>query len=213
MRALFAAVSLLALGSCNELITRTAMFSRADAVGAPPMRSGVWRAVDADNQCVFDSKKPVTSWPGCASPTLVIDGTFATYQGKNGHKELTPLGGALLVNGEPMILQFSPTGDPRADDQAYGYAAVRVTKRDDQGRIVGYSMWEVGCGPPPSDDAKKPDGSSGRSGTTTPLPGLVMDKDGNDCSATSPQAIRDAAAASEKWTPPLNVVWVRDGDI
>jgi hypothetical protein len=40
-----------------------------------------------------------------------------------------------------------------------------------------------------------------------------MDKDGSDCTATSPQAVRDAAAASETWATVESVTWVRAGEI
>lgn len=211
MRALIAAVSLLALGSCNEVITQAPMFSRADAAGAPPFRSGVWREL-SDTPCGFDALKPVMRWPTCAAGFLIIDGTFADYEDKGGRRELTPAGDVLLAGGAPLILQFGPENGDASANKSYFYAGVRATKQDDQGRIIAYSAWSVECGPPPTKDAKTPDGKPGRSGTVEPLPGLTMDADGDNCTASSPQAIRAAAAASGKWATTQSLVWVRDGD-
>ena len=213
---LIAAASLLALSSCNEVISQAPLFGRAEAATAPPIRSGVWREL-SEARCAFDARKPVARWPACAQGFLIIDGTFAEYQVKGGHHALTPVGDVLLLGGTPMIVQFGPgSGDLRASapsDTPYSYAGVRVTRSDDRGRIVAFSWWTVQCGPPPPEDAKKPDGSPGRAGTLEPLPGLTMDKDGDNCTTTSPQAVRDAAAASETWASPTAFVWVRDGDI
>lgn len=213
MRALIAVVSLLALGSCNEVVTEAPMFSRADAAGAPPMRSGVWREL-SDSPCAFDSKTPAPSWPTCASAFVIVDGAFAAYEEKDGRRALTPVADVLLAGGTPLILQFGSGGAGSAapGDKSYGYAGVRVNRRDDLGRVVAFTFWDVECGPPPAADAKTPDGEPGRSGTVAPLPGLTMDKEGNDCSATSPRAVRDAAAASERWATSQSVAWVRDGD-
>ena len=44
---------------------------------------------------------------------------------------------------------------------------------------------------------------------------MTMDKDEGNCSTTSPDAVRAAAAASLAWTPPNFVTtarWVRDGE-
>ena len=213
---LAAAASLLAVTSCNEVVTQAPLFSRGDAAGAPPFRSGVWREL-AGAKCVFDARKPVTGWPACAQGFLIIDGTFAAYEVKGGHRSLTPVGDVLLVGGPTMILQFGPgMGEPGPStpgDKTYSYAGARVTKRDDRGQIVAFDWWTVECGPPPPKDAKKPDGSSGRAGTVDPLPDMTMDKDGDNCTTTSPQAVRDAAAASEKWVTPDSFAWVRDGDL
>lgn len=211
MRALIAAVSLLALGSCNELITHTALFSRADAAKAAPFRSGVWRNLSSD-PCKFDAKKPVAQWPGCAGGTVIVDGTFATYQGIKGPPVLTPVANMLVAGGTPMIMQWSPPAGAQPSDQMFGYAALRVTKQDEQGRVVAFTMWQINCGPPAPAQPSSNGQPGGDSSTPQLYPGLTQVKDSSDCTTDSQQAVRDAAVASETSESALTVVWVRDGD-
>ena len=93
----------------------------------------------------------------------------------------------------------------------WGYAAVRPTKNDAQGRITAFVYWPILCGPPPPKTSKE---DLGLSGTQHPLPGLTMQDNGADCTTDSKDALRNAARASEAWAdkPLAQARWVRDGD-
>jgi hypothetical protein len=203
------------LGGCNIVMTKTPMFTRADAAGAPKLRPGVWDG-DAAADCAVDETRPLIDWPDCADGFVVIDdATFGGY-GKQDGKRVWSTESALLVGGQPMVFQLHATGDstPGTPIDAYVYSGVSPAKLDGQGRIIATLSWPVQCGKPPPADAKTPGGGQ-RAGTLEPLPGMVMDADGNNCTTTSPSAIRAAARASRKWTAPGETTaahWVRDGD-
>jgi hypothetical protein len=216
VRALIAAVSLAALGSCNDVYSEAPMFAKADTVGVPAIRSGIWRG-QTDSPCAFDAKQPATSWPSCAPALQIKDGALALFEENGGRRQVTPMGEVLLARGRPSILQIGPISggglDARSDRRPYLYLGVRVIKQDDRGRIVALRFWEVECRSPASAAKTPASPGSDAAGNAEPLPGLAMDKDGSDCTATSPQAVRSAAAASETWATVESVTWVRDGDI
>jgi hypothetical protein len=215
VRIAFALAALSLLGACNVVMTKTPLFTKADAAGAPKLRPGVW-SEDPAPDCALDESKPLTDWPDCANGFVVIDdATFGGY-GKEDGKRVWSTVSALLVGGDPMVFQIHATGDatPGTSPDAYVYSGLAPAKLDAQGRIVATLSWPVQCGKPPPADAKTPDGSQ-RTGTLDPLPGLTMDADGSNCTTTSPAALRAAAKASRKWTVPGETTaahWVRDGD-
>jgi hypothetical protein len=215
LRIAIALASLTLLGACNILMTKTPMFTRADAAGAPRLRPGVWNGGAAED-CVADESKPLADWPDCANGFVVIDdATLGGYSGQAG-KRVWSTANALLVGGDPMVFQIHATGDstPGTPIDAYVYSGVAPARLDAQGRIIATLSWPVQCGKPPPADAKNADGGQ-RGGTLEPLPGMVMDADGANCTTTSPAAIRAAAKASRKWTPEgetTSAHWVRDGN-
>jgi hypothetical protein len=216
MRVLLVLASLALLGGCNMLMTKDPLFSRADAAGAPRMRPGVWEQAPAAD-CTLDESQPLASWPSCASGFVVEnDHTVGGFNQRDGKPvwSTTPY---LLAAGDPLIFQIhlSDEAGPTPMPPLYVYAAMRPTRFDDRGRITAVTSWAVLCGPPPPADAKGPDGTSPRSGTLEPAAGLTMDDAANDCTTTSQDAARHAAAASEHWTKPDGFTashWIRDGD-
>jgi len=214
-RILLALAALTLLGACNVVMTKTPMFTKADAASGPKLRPGIW-SEDPSADCAVDESKPLTDWPGCATGFVVIDdATFGGYSDENG-KRVWSTASALLVGGDPMVFQIHMTGDakPATAPEAYVYSGLTPAKLDAQGRIVATLSWPVQCGKPPPADAKTPDGGQ-RTGTLEPLPGMVMDSEGSNCTTTSPAAVRAAAKASRKWTTPGETTaahWVRDGD-
>ena len=98
----------------------------------------------------------------------------------------------MLASGDPRVGQVQITIDMSAGadasasgggeasasvsvtqpkSQPYGYAAIRPTKLDPQGRIVAFASWPVLCGPPPPKDK---DGNDTAMATLHPLPGIEM---------------------------------------
>jgi hypothetical protein len=209
-------VSLLLLGGCNMLITKQPLYALSDAAATPQLREGVWRA-KSDGKCVFTEARPVSRWPSCANGFVALHGMVRAYDHSKGKR--TPTTSAFfLVGATPSVLQL-PAEDkgPKgaADDPAYFYMGVRPTRTDDQGRVTAFAAWPALCGPPPPSDAKGADGKTARYGSLEPLSGLSMDKDDNDCTTASQDAIHAAVIASEAWTKPdalLTAHWVRDGD-
>lgn len=203
------------LGACNIVMTKTPLFTKADAAGAPRLRPGVWDENPAAD-CMVDESKPLTDWPGCANGFVVIDNnTFGGYGDENGKRVWTTTS-AILAAGDPPVFQLLSTSAAATatNPDIYIYAGVAPTKRDAEGRIMATQSWPVLCGKPPP-AAAKTSGGDRRAGTLEPLPGMTMDADGNNCSTTSPAALRAAAKASRKWTTPgvmSSAHWVRDGD-
>jgi len=216
MRLALVLLSLACLGGCNMLMTKDPLFTRADGAGAQPLRPGVWDQ-DATDQCQVDERQPLASWPSCANGFLVGRDQTMTSFGQQGDKRVSNSTHYVMAAGHPMVFQvlLSSSMSQMPLPQLYLYAAVRPTKFDERGRVIALTSWPVLCGPPPPADAKAPDGKSPRSGTLDPVPGLTMDASANDCTTTSQDAARRAAAASEAWTKPDGFTsshWVRDAD-
>ncbi len=219
MRQLFVAASLLVLGGCNVVMTKTPLFGSADAAGAPQLRLGVWRG-EPDRPCAVNEALPIARWPDCANVLVVQDGLLSFHnRDAKGQPTLssTPF---VLAGGSPSVLQATEDdpdakeGSAPADRRAYFYMGLRPTKTDPKGRITAFTAWSAMCGPPPPNDAKTTDGKNTRYGSLSPLPGLTMDKQENNCTTSSKDAVHAAAAASEQWTKPESMVgahWVRDG--
>ena len=202
------------LGACNIVTTNTPLFTKADAVGAPQLRPGVWDE-DPAADCTVDETKPLPDWPGCANGFVVIDNsTFGGYSEKDGKRVWSTVS-SVLAAGDPLVFQLlstSATGSAPIP-ATYVYAGLAPTRRDAEGRVIATQSWPVQCGKPPPADAKTPDGGQ-RTGTLDPLPGMTMDADGVNCTTASPAALRAAAKASRKWTVSGETTaahWVRDG--
>ena len=205
--------ALMSLGGCNMVITQTPMFTKADGAGAPGFRPGVWRG-KADAGCVFDETSPLDSWPGCANGALVDGDALTMVKTVNGQAAPAAKIAYVLTGGDPRILQLSVGSLAPGlglSLSGYLYGGVRPTKTDDQGRITAYTTWFVSCGPPPPPSTN---GTKISLATQAPFPGLVMDKDGQNCTPSSVAALRNAALESAKLPGdvPSDTRWVRDGD-
>ena len=218
------------LAACNVVMTKEPLFTAADAAGAPPLRPGVW-VLFKDPDCKFDEHAPFTDWPDCAGGGLVTATDVAGH--KNGAaKDVLEHSPLVLAAGDPRIAQLQVSVDMSAETSAeasggasasasasvtapkpnpYGYAGLRPTKLDSQGRIVAFISWPVQCGPPPPVDKQ---GNPTAMGTLKPLPGMEMKPGDAVCTTRSQDALRAAAKASEAWTdqPPRESFWLRDGD-
>jgi hypothetical protein len=215
------------LSACNVVMTEKPLFTDADAAGAPTLRPGVWQFF-REPGCKVDVAQPFESWPDCSAGGIVGPGEIA---GRNkdapaGQLEREPM---VLAAGAPRIAQVRVHIDVSAGSEAsgdaeagatvsvtqpktepYGYAAVRPTKFDDQGRIVAFQFWPVQCGPPPP---KNKNGEDVALATLHPLPGIEMKPGDADCTTHSVTALRAAAKASEAWAEGVQESrWLRDGD-
>jgi hypothetical protein len=213
------AIALLALlGGCNMVITQEPLFSQADAAGAARLREGVWAQPPAE-KCAFDEAAPIKTWPSCANGLVVARDTLSGYSGQGDQRQWnsTPY---VLAAGEPRVMQFYLTdslGHSALAPALYIYIDLNPTRFDDQGRITEFQTWFAMCGPPPPQKAiANPDKGAAqtlRMGTLHPLAGLTMDKDGNNCTTASQDAVRRAAAASRAWSDEIATDrWLRDGD-
>lgn len=200
MRRASALVALLCaalLGGCANLVySEGPLFTAADARGAPRFKPGVW--VGEEPGCVVDTAKPLDQWGDCA------EGWVMTRRGL-ADPSLFKGSSALLVAGDPMILQLAT--EPPAESNEHYYSAIKALQTDRAGRITAFATWPVQCGPPPA--------SAGRdqpaTGTTdSPLPGLEIRV--RNCLARDAASVRFAARASEAWTrEPARARWVRRG--
>lgn len=213
MRSLVLIGAMLLLGGCNMVMTTQPMFSKADEAGAPRLKPGVWTS-GGDASCPLDEKTPMATWPKCADGVVIGDGAIMASQTVAGRSATSTID-FVMAAGNPRVLQLhgiEMTPGSGLTLANYFYGALRPTKTDAQGMITGYTGWIVSCGPP---SPPATDGAGGKPlvGTNAPLPGMTMEPDGQNCTAASPAAIRNAAAASEKWSSSTSAShWVRDGE-
>lgn len=192
-------VAALSLGGCNLVTSKTPLFTRADTVETPVFRAGLWASDDPT--CRFDADKPKDEWPECAGGKVIPAGQ-GVLQDEDG-------GEILIAAGDPLIAQYRP---PKGDGpQRFVYGALRPTKTDAQGRVIGVEAWLIACGPPPPETKRsnlqnppKPRDFV----TKHPLPGLKVD-DAN-CLATAAKVVRNAATANLAWQKPQATRWIRD---
>jgi len=206
------AICLLAAGlsACNLVTTTEPMFGPEDALGAPPLRNGLWANIEAD--CKVDLRKPASRWPDCASRVVIEDGIL---YGKDDDSEEEQELAFVLAATDPRILQIRMVDeDKKPVRTVFFYVGMDPRKFDAQGRIIEYAAWLVQCGPPPPKDAKRPDGEP-QYGTLEPFPGMMMDEKMSGCSPVDGSALAAAAAASLKLDPKATSGavsrWVRDG--
>ena len=211
--------SLMLLGACNMVVTTKPLFTASDSAGVPQLKPGVWNE-KPDPACAVDETKPLADWPSCAHGVIVQNGQIGAYSTDANGKRVWTASTILMVGGDPRVMQFHlPDIDLKGLggaklDLLYLYMALRPTSTDADGRVTAFTSWPIVCGPPPPDGTKSPDGKGVRLGTLTPLPGLVMDKAGGNCTPTSPAAVLAAAAPTEQWAKGSSLSvehWVRDG--
>jgi hypothetical protein len=194
------------------VLTTEPLFTAADAHGAPVLRPGVWNGAP-DPSCKFDETAPLANWPSCANGGIVGEAEIRGRPDMNGASAGTPY---LLAAGDPRIMQLHGlelAPGSGLSFTSYFYAGLKPTRTDSQGRITAYEAWLVQCGPPPPKDQTTSAGGKIQTGTGQPLPGMVMDKSGANCTTASADALRAAATASRAWASgDLSAHWVRDGD-
>ncbi|WP_304177410.1 hypothetical protein [Phenylobacterium aquaticum] len=172
----------LLLGGCNRVYSHQPLFH--DATGLPAIRTGNWRAIDPD-PTTDPSDGRILIRPG--GRLLIIDEDGSRTQLR-------------LFPGDPLILQTRASkarGGP-----GYFYYGVRIHARNALGQATRLSFWPVDCGPPPP---TVPDGAPQQWVTAAPYPGLLPD--GDNCLAWAPEAVRNAARASERQEEATDLVW------
>lgn len=217
------------LSACNVVLTKDPLFTQADSAGAPTLRPGVW-LLFSEPDCKVDTSQPFVDWPDCAGGGHVTEGEIAGHK-SGAPKDVLERTPVVLAAGDPRVAQLRVDVDVSTDAQAsasggatasasasggghsepYGYAGVRPTKFDSEGRIVAFKFWPVACGPPPPKDKN---GADVAPATLQPLPGIEMKKGDAVCTTSSKAALRAAAKASEAWaeSPIPEARWIRDGD-
>ena len=204
-RIIAALIGTLLLTGCNAVITPTPLFTLADQASGPAPRLGVWR-FEIKSDCAVDESKPIGDWPECAQGLVWKDGGVAGYYDRAGGAPVWKVQPLIFAPGTPNILQaaVNVSGDVKVSGTPYGYVGARATKTDDKERITALVIWPVLCGAPPPGQA---DGM-----TKKLLPGLSAKPEDPVCTTDSVTALRNAARASESWTPKtISGHWVRDG--
>ena len=215
-------VSLLLLSACTNMVRSEApWFGLAEATSAPPLRDGVWAAVDPD--CRFDANRPLEQWPGCAQGRVIRGGeelelNYIDSEDEHGRRERSDYGWSseafVLASGAPRIHQRAcgepgmqkaeePAREESAEDaaiEARNEAASSATAAeapaeqsavDAEARIVAFTTWPIWCGPVP----QRAEGEDGPNVTDAPFTGLIVV--GEHCIAGDVAALRAAATASE----------------
>lgn len=214
MRIVLLLIALVSLGGCNMVMSEEPWFTEADAVGAPHLRDGLWISTNSED-CPVDKAQPPEQWPECAIAVRTQGNQWSALKGSSGEDGRRTSPGwekvdALLVAGDPAIVQGKMTDDSDEVDPVYAYGVIRPTRRDDQGRIVEFMAGFVSCGPLPAD---KEDEDGLALVTKSPFAGIKI-VDG-DCVADNAEAVRNAARQSEAIfaeEPDRQTVfyWVRD---
>jgi hypothetical protein len=232
---------LIPLGACSNRVVSQAPWFRPEATAtSPKLREGVWRFEDP--RCKTRETEPAERWPTCASWSYLRGNQGLSPQwieeGTGRHRRRTynawSATETVIVAGDPLISQSAdcpqmpkaaaadgtitaepgaapppaPPSDPpvsAAPPRAtFCYDAVRATAFDAEGRITALETWPVLCGPWPRE---------GGNVTDRPWPGLSLV--GDNCTATSEAALREAARRSRDVALGLQFVarlhWVRDG--
>lgn len=192
------------LAACNDVFTNAPLFGPADAGSDPPLRTGVWLALDPE--CQFDNSRPTRDWPKCADWMLVRSRQVLSLDRKS--RTWTSYD-YVLAGGAPRILQVDVRGDP----VPFYYMALEAVRVDDWGKLVQYRQWRIQCGHPPPPPEK---GEKQRWLTLQPLPGMVPAPDAehpDDCLVNDAASLRNAAEASKAWDENPRVWrWVRDAE-
>ncbi|HEX2801573.1 MAG TPA: hypothetical protein VHN73_05880 [Phenylobacterium sp.] len=208
MRAFAIGLACLLAGACSNLVYSKDPLFAADPAFSLEFRPGLWAA--PREECSFDVAKPLAEWPECAN------GQRFDARGPVDDADAQVKVPEIVVAGDPIIVQRADgpgTSEKGADtvDLRYSYTAMRVSARDDAGRITGLNTWLVICGPP-----AEPHHIKGLRNKTTatlhPFPGLRMR--GENCLARDAATVRAAAVASQAYATllPLSAHWVRDDE-
>ena len=201
MRALIVAIASLLLTACNVVMSEEPLFGEADAARAPPFRDGAWISMSAECQSQWrDPRAP----PPCVEHGQVVGGRLIAPD--------EPPGAAIVAGGGvPLIVQVRFSQEEAATGEPFTvhiYGALKPTRLDAQGRVVEARRWLVLCGEPPP-EAGRDSLRREEHLTRSPLPGLTIDPELGLCRAHEPQAVRNAARASEAWDEEKAVLrWV-----
>ncbi len=223
-------VSLLLLGACTNMVRSEApWFVHADAASAPPLRDGVWAAVDPE--CRFNANRTLEQWPGCAQGRIIRGGEELKLNYVSGEGDLgRSMRSEYEWSSEGFVLA---AGAPRVHQRACGPSLVRAEPAEDA--LSATSPEEVGERSAVDEAVSRPvycyaglradafdtegrivafttwpiwcgpfprraEGEGGPNVTDAPFPGLtVVDE---HCVAEDVATLRAAATASEALYPP-----------
>lgn len=205
VRTLLVAGLAMGLGACNLVTTTEPMFDKADAAGTPQLKEGLW--ANLEHGCEADLKQPATEWPECAEWMVLKNGEMTGKSDDEKEETRIPV---LIAGDDPPVMQLAME-DKDSKETLYFYAGLGSIETDSEGRIIRYAGWIVQCGPPPPEDAKRPDGQP-RWGTFEPTPGIIMDEALSGCRPQDETALFTAARASKDYASkdkPGEARWVR----
>jgi hypothetical protein len=121
-------VSSLLLGACTNMVRSEApWFVPADAASAPPLRDGVWAAVDPE--CRFNANRTLEQWPGCAQGLVVRGGEELKLNSVAGEGDLDrSTRSEYEWSSEAFVLA---AGAPRVHQRACGPFLARAEPAED----------------------------------------------------------------------------------
>jgi len=128
VRILALLMSSLVLGACTNMVrSPVPWFGPIDAAGAPPLRDGVWAAVDPT--CRFDTRRPLEQWPDCAQGRVIrgseeLDLNYSDKEDEHGWREQS-------FNDWTSETFVLAAGDPRIEQRACGPSLVRAEPSED----------------------------------------------------------------------------------
>jgi hypothetical protein len=188
------ACATLALAGCNAVMTTVAVFTPADAAGAPVLKPGYWISVNCSAAAALARAAGCeTGYQITPSEMREVDHPGLLPADAPHHDQANPY---LLVAGDPMVMQiaFADTSNGQTTD-TYIYVAVKPTALDASGGIVAAQVWTVVCGPSALPDPNAPRDQDGvPPATDHPLPGMMLGAIG--CMPVDKAALFNAAKAS-----------------
>ena len=183
---------MLGLSACNMAYSERPLFQPTASEPAIALRPGIWVLECPDTP------------PALREPCRERGYAVVTERGLSfeDHGELEAPQAVALFDGVPVILQMPLEMQP--GHQAFAFAGTSIISRDDLGRPTELRWWPVLCGPPNVNDEQDI-----RFPTQEPWPGMQMV--GDDCIATTSQAVRQAATLSRPADGGVRFHWVGTG--
>jgi len=188
------ACAALALAGCNAVMTMAAVFTPADAAGAPVLKPGYWISANCT------AAAALARAAGCENGYEITPSDMRQVDDPRLRPADAPhhdqVSSYVLVAGDPMVMQlaFADTSNGRTTD-TYVYVAVKPAALDASGRIVAAQVWTVVCGPSALPDPNAPRDQDGvPPATDHPLPGMTLGDIG--CMPADKAALFGAAKAS-----------------
>jgi hypothetical protein len=151
------------------------LFPTDGTAGGPVPVNGVWAGLPAD--CQTPTSLDLSTWPKCATPVGFLDGEIAVLEKPGPDRpakadQFYSIARTRFwtIKGEPSIVQVDV---PILFNHTTIYIALKPDAVNEEGGFVSAVGWPIGC-------------------PATAAPGIAMD--GKHCVASTPEAVRAAAA-------------------
>ncbi len=215
-----ATLTLLLLAACGPapptLAPEGPLFAAKDAVGAPPIKDGLWLADGPE--CKVDADQSAYDWPACARWFVVRDGERRTFAPSSGDRHVGTwlIERIVVAAGEPRVIQSA--GTTAEGQTVISYQAMSSIAQEAGGPITSLQTWTIDCTPPTKQDLRNhwlhehPEkAGEDLAPKSDPEPDELVTYPGYDvqCHPRTQAAVRGAAAGSRTLAVRTVFRWVR----